>query len=97
MHRGERVKDAREGRIGDLVAPLSAIKNEIGAPQRPPLGAIRARNCAHSEIWQSPPPPLVLTARYARRRRIAGPNRLDKRASKGLPCPRRSTLVGDGT
>jgi hypothetical protein len=32
IHGLERIENAREGGVGDLVAPLSAIKIEIGAP-----------------------------------------------------------------
>src|ERR1700722_11812889 len=59
MHGLERIKDAREGGVGDLVAPRSAIKNKIGAPQRLPLWAIRTLDRPHPEIWQWPPSPLV--------------------------------------
>src|SRR5580693_8044287 len=59
MHRLERIENAREGGVGDLVAPLSAIKNKIGAPQRLPLRAIRTLDRPHPEIWQSPPSPFV--------------------------------------
>src|SRR3984885_3287169 len=87
MDRLERIKNAREGGVGDLVAPLSAVKNEIGPPQRLPLRAIRMLNRAHPEIWQSPPSPLVRSAI----RRIDCSNRLDKCRSEGLLCPRRQT------
>src|ERR1700722_6951296 len=36
MHRLKGIENACEGRIGDLAAPLSAIENEIAAPQRHP-------------------------------------------------------------
>src|SRR5262249_40078259 len=87
MHRLERIKDAREGNIGDLVAPLSAIKIEIAPPQRRPSRAIRPFNRAHLEIRQSRPPPTIPEHGIDRL------SHLDKRASDGLLCPRRNDFA----
>src|ERR1700722_9122869 len=74
MHRLEGIENARESRIGDVVAPLRAVKNEISAPQRRPLRTIRAVNRAHLEVCQSPPSPLLLDPRYAREDRGSLPS-----------------------